>query len=246
MSAETIAAHAVLEIISLSKRYGEKLALDAVSFSLQPGEVLGIAGHNGSGKSTLLSLVSQTLRPDSGRIVHEGKDILGDREFLKNHVGYIPQQDGLLEDLTVEETLRAWQSLCAAPSDAVRKDAEAWLGLSPLLRKRISALSGGMKKRVSIALALLNQPDILIMDEVAAALDRKYGQALAEFLLDFTKKGGSVLYCSHQKEELLQLCDRLLVLRNGTVIFYDGCAALPEDAAQSDGLFYLEDENERK
>lgn len=120
------------------------------------------------------------------------------------------------------------------------------MGLKELLRKRISDLSGGMKKRVSIALALLNEPDILVMDEVNTALDQKYIQILRELIGDFTAKGGSVLYCSHQKEDFMQLCHRLLVLRCGTVIFYDETSALPVEEAQCNRLFYLEQDGDNE
>lgn len=230
----------ILEAIGLTKHFRKKLALNSISFQLYQGECLGIAGHNGSGKSTLLSLISQTRTPDSGEILYRGKNVLGDRAFLRKNMGYIPQEDGLLEDLTVAETLHAWQSLGESEDHDALNEAIWRMGIGDFVHKRIGDLSGGMKKRVSIAIALLNRPNILIMDEVSNALDRQFGKALETLIADFTKQGGSVLYCSHQQEDLLQFCDRLLILQGSNAVFYDRCSALPQDRRERDRLFELE------
>lgn len=232
----------VLEAVFLCKQYGDKRALDAVSFQLKAGECLGVAGHNGSGKSTLLSLVAQTIPPDCGQLSYGGTPVLGDRNFARAHIGYVPQQESLLEDVTVEEILRAWQALCAVPDDSGLREAQSWLGLLPLFGKRISALSGGMKKRVSIAMALLNQPDILILDEVSSSLDRKYSQALRAYLKDFLQNGGSVLYCTHQKKDLTELCNRVLILQKGVLVFDQESACLLKDETLLDQWMAQEEE----
>ena len=226
-----------LQAEGLAKSYGEKLALDHVSFEVNGGECLGIAGHNGSGKSTLLSLISQTLTPDAGDLQLSGASVFGDRRFLREEVGYVPQQDGLLPELRVEEMLRSWQALIQADDEAAYQAAVELMGLSPLLRKKIAQLSGGMKKRVSIALALLGSPRLLILDEVLSALDRNYCEGFLQYIQSFVAAGGGVLYCTHQKDEMLQICDRLLILKQGNVVFYDRIEALSAEALASDGLF---------
>ena len=210
-----------MEACSLSKKYGEKEALKQVSFRLSSGHCLGIAGHNGSGKSTLLGLVSQTIQPSAGDLRVQGHSLLGDRSFLRNYVGYVPQYDGLLEDLTVERSLRYWSSLLPRSNETTYLEVTKLMGLSSLRKKKISELSGGMKKRVSIALVLLGRPKLLIMDEAFSALDREYSEALSEFMKSFLSQGGSILLCSHQMKDLLIFSHKLLILRKGSVVFYD-------------------------
>lgn len=225
----------MLEAANITKRYKKKTVLSAVGFALRPGECLGIAGHNGSGKSTLLSIVAQTLRPDAGTLRCDGHDILGDRRFLRSMLGYVPQQDALLEDLTVLETLRFWQKTYGVGGDLFAPSgACAMLGLEAMAKKRVGALSGGMKKRLSCALALLHAPQYLLLDEVLPALDRHYRSQLFSWLAAYKKGGASILYCSHEAAELMDFCDSILVLREGRVVFYDAAAAFPAEAGVLD------------
>ncbi len=229
--------------VNLGKQYKDIVALDQVSFQLSPGECLGLAGHNGSGKSTLLSIVSQTLVPDHGDLQYGGQSVLGDTKFLRQHIGYIPQDVSLLEDLTVNETLSVWRTLCGAQLDGLQFAIEQ-MRLGDFLDKRVATLSGGMKKRVSIALALMTKPNILLMDEVDTALDPQHKKILNELIQRFLKAGGAILYCSHQKEDLLANCHRLLILKEGRVVFYDTISKMPEEIALWDSLLYLDNPEE--
>lgn len=228
----------MLEAKGLTKVYRNTKVLDGVSFYVAPGETLGVAGHNGSGKSTLLSIVAQMLIPTGGSLLYNGQSIMGDRSFMRKMVGYVPQQNCLLDDLTVFETLnfflKAYElkntDLFAPNSPA------AVLGLKEIAKKRVGALSGGMQKRLSLALALLHNPKVLVLDEVLGALDLRYRNAFRSWMAAYVQQGGSILYCSHETEELRQLCRRMLLLRQGKVVFYDAVENFPTDPERLDVL----------
>lgn len=197
---------------NIRKAYHRQPVLRDVSFCLPQGQCLGVTGENGSGKSTLLSILAQTLSPDSGDITFRGQSVLGDRGFLRGCLGYVPQQSDLLPELTAREMLKLWSSACGGEGPLPGQIAE-FLGLEELFAVRIGEMSGGMRKRVSIAMALSNAPQILIMDEATAGLDRHYREALLCYLQeDFLKKGGRMVWCTHLPEELTRLCDSILPL----------------------------------
>lgn len=147
----------MLEVRQLCKSYGGRQVLAPASFVLPPGQCLGLAGSNGSGKSTLLRLLAQIQRPDSGDVRFQGRSVLGDRHFLRQELGYVPQSAELARELTVEQQLDLWRRACDLTGPTPPEVLEL-LGLEPLQKKPIRALSGGMAQRVSIALALLARP----------------------------------------------------------------------------------------
>ena len=205
----------MLEIRQLCKRYGGRQALCPVSFVLPPGQCLGLAGPNGSGKSTLLRLIAQIERPDGGEVLWQGRKVLGDRHFLRRVLGYVPQSAELARELTVKQQLKLWQSACGL-SGPLPEDILELLGLEPLLKAPIRTLSGGMAQRASIAMALLNRPRVLLMDEAASGLDGGYVPRLLDWLEGvYLPGGGSLIWCSHHPEELSRLCGAVLTLEDG-------------------------------
>ena len=207
----------MLEIRGLCKSYGGRQVLSPASFVLPPGQCLGLAGHNGSGKSTLLRLIAQLEKPDGGDVLYQRKSVLGDRQFLRNRLGYVPQSPELARELTVRRQLQLWQAACGQ-SGPLPEDILDLLGLDVLLKTPIRALSGGMAQRVSIAMALLSRPQILLMDEAASGLDGGYVPKLLDWLEDFMSGGGSLIWCSHHPDELSRLCGAVLTLENGNLV----------------------------
>ena len=207
----------MLEIRELRKSYGGRQVLSPVSFLLPPGQCLGLAGHNGSGKSTLLRLIAQIEKPEGGDILFEGKSVLGDRTFPRKALGYVPQGPELDRELTVKQQLALWQAACGL-SGPLPGDILDLLGLEPILKKPVRTLSGGTAQRVSIALGLLSRPQILLMDEDTSGLDRDYVPRLLDWLEGYTAQGGSLIWCSHHREELDRLCGAVLTLENGTLV----------------------------
>ncbi len=208
----------MLEVRQLCKSYGGRQVLAPASFVLPPGQCLGLAGSNGSGKSTLLRLLAQIQRPDSGDVRFQGCSVLGDRHFLRQELGYVPQSAELARELTVEQQLDLWRRACDLTGPTPPEVLEL-LGLEPLQKKPIRALSGGMAQRVSIALALLARPQVLLMDESTAGLDRDYVPRLLDWLEGvYLPGGGSVIWCSHHPAELERLCGAVLRLEDGKLV----------------------------
>ncbi len=201
----------MLQIKGLCKSYHGRQVLPPVGFSLPAGQCLGITGENGCGKSTLLRLLAQVEKPDSGDIFFQGRSVLGDRKFLRQNVGYVPQGSDLMPDLTVQQQLRLWQSACGLPGE-IPQWLYQLLDLEELLKARTQNLSGGMQRRVSIAMALMNQPKILIMDEATTGLDREYTARLLSWLETWLAKGGRMLWCSHHPQEIQRLCGSCLIV----------------------------------
>lgn len=199
----------MLEIDGISKSYSGHSILKNVRFVLPAGQCLGIVGENGSGKSTLLRILAQIEKPDKGDVRYEGSSILGDRKFLRQKLGYVPQSNDLMEDLTVRAQLKLWQSACNI-NTPLPNDIMELLGIEPMMHKQIRTLSGGMQRRVSIAMALMTNPEILIMDEATTGLDKDYCQKLLTWLEGYLSRGGRILWCSHHKQELDRLCSGIL------------------------------------
>lgn len=207
----------MLEVRGLCKSYGGRQVLAPVSFVLPPGQCLGLAGSNGSGKSTLLRLIAQIQRPDSGEILLDGRSVLGDRHFLRRRLGYAPQSAELARELSVERQLTLWARACDMTGPLPEEVLEL-LGLRELLRRPIRALSGGMAQRVSIAMALLSRPRVLLMDEATSGLDQEYVPRLLDWLERHVAGGGSLVWCSHHPAELDRLCGAVLRLADGKLI----------------------------
>ena len=205
---------ALLEVWEVCKSYHGRPVLLPVSFTLAAGECLGVVGRNGSGKSTLLRLLAQVQRPDSGAVLFRGRDVRGDREFPRRRLGYVPQEDALAEELTVGQQLSLWQAACGLRGP-VPEEIDALMGLAPLRRRRIADLSGGMRRRTAIAMALLARPEILVMDEATTGLDGDYRSALLDWMETFLRRGGRAVWCTHLPEEAERLCGRRLRLEEG-------------------------------
>ena len=199
----------MLEIDGICKAYSGHCVLEDVRFVLPAGQCLGIVGENGSGKSTLLRILAQIEKPDKGDVRYGGRSILGDRNFLRRKLGYVPQGNDLMEDLTVRAQLKLWQNACGLNSP-LPDDIMELLGIGPMMKKQIRTLSGDMKRRVSIAMALMSDPDILIMDEATTGLDKDYCEKLLSWLKAYLSRGGRILWCSHHKQELDRLCSGIL------------------------------------
>jgi ABC-2 type transport system ATP-binding protein len=213
-------ADPVLEVDGLSKSYGERAALRDVSLELGRGELLAVLGPNGAGKTTLLSILAGITKPDSGRI---------DRS--NGEVGWVPQQAGLYRRLTVEENLTLFARMEEA--EDVEATVERMLeqtGLADRRGDQVSSLSGGNQQRINIAIGLLGDPSVLLLDEPSSGLDPSQRIRLWEFVAGLSEGGTAVIYSTHQIEEASHYGDRLVVLADGETIF-DGSFAQLQRAA---------------
>lgn len=205
----------MLEVTGLCKSYGKQKILDAVSFTAAPGTCVGIVGSNGCGKTTLLSILAGAVKADQGSIRYRNQEATGSPGVFAREVAYVPQENPLIEELTVRDNLSLWYrgSRREMEQDLARGPA-AMLGIPAMLKKPVARLSGGMKKRLSIACALSNHAGTLILDEPGAALDMECKADIRAYLEQYRKEGGTVILTSHEQSELA-LCTRMYVLRGG-------------------------------
>ena len=210
----------VLEVDGLSKSYGERTALREVSLDVSRGELLAVLGPNGAGKTTLLSILAGITKPDSGRI---------DRS--NGEVGWVPQEAGLYRRLTIEENLRLFARMEGAEDvEGIIERMLEQTGLEERRHDQVSSLSGGNQQRINIAIGLLGDPSVLLLDEPSSGLDPSQRVRLWEFVAGLAKGGTTVIYSTHQIEEASHYGDRLVVLADGETIF-DGSFAQMRRAA---------------
>ena len=207
----------MVNIEDIRKSFRHKQVLKGCSFTANPGECIGIVGINGSGKSTLLSIIAGIRKADSGTAWIYGKDIQKSPKHASQYIGYIPQENPVFSDLSVKDNLMLWY--CDSKisfDDAASFGVISMLGLTPVLKQKVRTLSGGMKKRLSIAMAVANDPPVIILDEPGAALDLPTKLAIRDYLKSFLKRNGIVILATHDEEEL-SLCNRLYVMGGGTL-----------------------------
>ncbi len=205
----------MIEVQGIAKNFGKKQVLRDIIFSAKQGECVAIAGANGCGKSTLLSILAGTLRPQQGSFRAFGHDMFTEPKERERLVGYVPQENPLIGELSAKDNLRLWY--CNSRFDMNRElesGVLAMLGIPDFLNVKVANMSGGMKKRLSIGCAVANDPAILILDEPSAALDLVCKDAIRRYLEEFKKRNGIVLITTHDEEEL-SLCDRILVMNEG-------------------------------
>lgn len=198
----------MIELKGIRKSFGRKLILDELDLSVRRGQCIGLVGVNGSGKSTLLSIMAGALQADGGTITYHGQ-LMTSREELSRWAAIVPQDNPLIEELSVKDNLRLWYAGTGVDLGvALKAGLPHELGLHQILTERVRNLSGGMKKRVSIACALANDAPILLMDEPAASLDLVMKQDIRRHLQRYLERGGTVVISSHEEDEL-KLCDEL-------------------------------------
>ncbi|HYA18652.1 MAG TPA: ABC transporter ATP-binding protein [Bryobacteraceae bacterium] len=214
----------MLEVKAVTKRYGSITAVDGVSFSAGKGETIGLLGPNGAGKTTTVSMVAGITRPDSGEILIEGQAIRRDTDPVKQRIGLVPQDLALYDELPAIENLRffaALYDLDGAKAKRAIGEALALVGLSDRAKDRVSTFSGGMKRRLNLAAALLHDPRILLLDEPTVGVDPQSRNAIFENLETLRARGKTLIYTTHYMEEAERLCDRLVVVDHGRVIAND-------------------------
>lgn len=217
----------------ISKKYGQVNALNNISFSLSRGEILGLFGRNGSGKSTLLDIVALASKPDEGHIDFDGDDVYTKLTSIRRRIGYVPQEIALFEELTVHENLLCWSRLPGKKAKTRAQEVAKKLNLSEILDKRVSALSGGMKRRVNLAVALLGETELLVLDEPFAGVDTDNTDIIEELMKDMAKNGITQIVSGHSPEQLIPLVDRVMVLSDGANVYYADKETFLRDAEGS-------------
>jgi ABC-2 type transport system ATP-binding protein len=220
---------AVIEVTGLSKRYGDRVALDGVSFEVEAGSIFGIVGPNGAGKTTAVECVAGLRRPDGGSVRVLDLDPRRDGARLRERVGVQLQQSRLPDLIRVDEALRLYASFYRRPRDW-RELLDQW-GLAERRDARFGKLSGGLQQRLLIALALVGDPEVAILDELTTGLDPQARRSTWELVRQVRATGVTVLLVSHFMDEVETLCDRVAIFDGGRIVAADTPAGLVAGAA---------------
>ncbi len=222
----------VIEAIDLVKQFGPFTAVDTISFAVRPGEVFGFLGPNGAGKTTTMKMIQCASPRTSGTLSVFGMDPGTHSHEIKAMIGVVPQETNLDTEFSTFENLMVYSRYFGIPKEVAEERAEKLLDFVQLTEKRdinIEKLSGGMKRRLILARALVNQPKLLILDEPTIGLDPQARHLIWEKLKLLRSLGNTIVLTTHYLEEAERLCDRLVIMNNGTILVQGSPAALVRD-----------------
>ena len=215
---------AIIEIKNITKRFNDKLVLDNISYEINKGEIFGFIGPNGAGKSTLINIMTSLLVPDSGSVKICGYDIVKESLKAKANIGYVPQDIALLEELSAYDNLEFFGALYGLKGKLLKeriKEALEVTGLEDKRKQKVKKFSGGMKRRLNIATAIMHHPKVLNMDEPTVGVDPQSRNHIFTFTKKICKEWGTtVIYTSHYMEEVEELCERVFIIDLGKEIAY--------------------------
>ncbi|MBR4245202.1 MAG: ABC transporter ATP-binding protein [Candidatus Methanomethylophilaceae archaeon] len=219
----------VIEINNLVKKYGDKTAVDGISFSVHDGELFGFLGPNGAGKTTTVRCISTLTNITSGQVLVNGVDIVKDQTHAKQYIGVIQQQISLDKDLTIRENMIShamYHGMGKKERDERISELTEYFGLGEYLDKPVDSLSGGWKKRAAIVCAMLHQPKVLFLDEPTTGLDINARRLLWDVVKRLNATGTTIVLTTHYIEEAQVLCDRVGIIDRGKIIALDTPRAL--------------------
>ena len=219
----------MLEVRKLTKRYSAIPAVQDVSFSIRPGQILGYLGPNGSGKSTTVKMLTGLIEPSDGEIFFRGENVLKNRLWFSRHFGYVPEEPYLYSHLTGREYLQLAGRLRGMEKSLLERKIEAMLelfGLAEFRDTQMSSYSKGMRQKVLLSAALLHDPEVLILDEPFSGLDVTAALVFRSLLQALANEGKMILYSSHVLEVVEKVCSEVVILHRGRVLAYDSVARL--------------------
>jgi len=210
----------MIEINNLNKKFGNILAVKNINFKINKGTIIGLLGPNGCGKSTTIGMMLGLIKPTSGTVIIKNQNIENNRTGLLEKMNFISPYIELPKKLTVEENLKVYGRLYGVKNleNEISEIMEK-LNLTEFKKRKTGELSSGQKNRVSLAKALINNPEILLLDEPTASLDPDVGDYIRTFIEDFaSKKGATILLASHNMNEVERLCHEVMMMKNGEII----------------------------
>ncbi len=214
----------IIEVKNLTKKFGNFVAVDNVSFSIKKGEVFGFLGPNGAGKTTTIRMLTTLLRPTSGQAMLAGYDIVKQPEEVRQHIGLVAEKIILYNQLTARENLEFFGRLQHLPEEEIKKRTAKWidkLHMTEWLNTRIGAFSSGMKQRINIVRALLTEPNVLFLDEPTLGLDPQTTHIIRKFIRELNSHGVTVLLTTHDMIEAEVLSDRVAIIDHGKIAAVD-------------------------
>ncbi len=227
----------IIAVEDLVKRYNGFAAVDGVSFDIKRGEIFGLLGPNGAGKSTIISILCCLLKATSGRVTIDGFDIGRNASEIKKIIGVVPQEISLYHTLTARENLRFYGRIYGLSGKTLKNRIEALLemvGLTDRADDLLEGYSGGMKRRINIAVALLHNPRILFLDEPSTGVDPQSRKRIYDTIQDLNRQGTTVLLTTHQMEDAEKLCHRIAIVDKGKLIALDTLEGLLTLVGESD------------
>jgi ABC-2 type transport system ATP-binding protein len=211
----------MIDVKDITKSYGDTQAVKRISFSIKAGECYGLLGPNGAGKSTTINMLSTLFPPDTGEIILDGMDINKSRSAVKKILGIVPQEIALYENLTAWENMLFWGSIYGVTGKDLHTKAEdllKWVGLAERKNEKVKGYSGGMKRRINLACALLHSPRILLLDEPTVGVDPQSRNLIFELIQELNKQGMTIIYTTHYMEEAEKLCTRIGIIDSGKIV----------------------------
>ena len=211
----------MITVDKVSKSFGNVVALKDIGFEIKKGEIFGLLGPNGAGKTTSINILSTLMRPDSGEVTLNGVNLRLHQNEGKQMIGVVPQEISLYESLSAYDNLKFWGSLYQIPSTVLETKIAAVLelvGLSDRQNDAVHTYSGGMKRRINIASAILHNPKILLMDEPTVGIDPQSRNRIFEIIESLNQQGMTIIYTTHYMEEAERLCDTIAIIDHGSVI----------------------------
>lgn len=232
----------MLKLIEVSKKYKKRTVVDHLSFEISKGDVLGLLGSNGAGKSTTISMIATLLKPDSGQILFDDVDIVQKRKQVRKKIGYVPQEIALYENLTGNDNLNFFARAYHL-TGVVMKERLCYvkdiLGLTEeQLKEKVCCYSGGMKRRLNMGVALLHQPELLLLDEPTVGVDIESRDRILETIEELSKKGIMVIYIGHYMEEVERICNKICIMNQGNRMMFGELQELLETENESLEEFY--------
>ena len=229
-----------ISVQDLTKRYGNVVALNNISFEVEKGEIFGFLGPNGAGKSTTVRILTGLIKPDGGKAFVMGYDILKNPIEAKQHMGVVPEVSNAYVDLTAWENLTLIGKLYGMPKQKLRENAMNLLkefGLYEVKDRAVRGFSKGMKQRLLLCMALVNDPEVLFLDEPTSGLDIESARLLREKITQYNRDGKTIFMSTHNMDEANQLCHRIAIINHGQIAAID----TPENLrAKSMELQYIE------
>ena len=237
----------MIEVKNVTKKYGSFTAVDNISFDVKDGEVVGFLGPNGAGKSTTMNMITGFIEPTDGQIIINGNDISKKPKKAKKQIGYMPENVPLYYDLTVKEFVAYMAELKFVKRQDKKEQVEKVIketGLESVQKKLIKNLSRGYKQRVSMAGALVGDPDVIILDEPTVGLDPKQITEIRNLIKELGKKH-TVILSTHILPEVSQICERVVIINKGKIVAVDTPENLEKKTKENNGISVtVEDKNE--
>ncbi len=223
----------MIEVEGLKKVYGDRVAVDSISFRVEPGQVFGLLGPNGAGKTTTISCLCGLLRATAGTIRIDGVDVVADPKRARAGLGVIPQELAMYPEISAKENLEYWGGTQGLDRGTLRTRIPQMLervGLADRDKEPVKNFSGGMKRRLNLAIGLIHDPKVVLMDEPTVGVDPQSRVHILDLIRERARAGTSILYTTHYMDEAESLCDPFMIIDQGKVVANGGLEELLKEA----------------